>query len=311
MKIVIISGFLGAGKTSFIKAMAEKTKRQFVVVENEFGELGIDGKLLNENPASDDTQMKVWELTEGCICCSLNQDFAQSVMTIANTLNPDFLLVEPSGIALPGQILQQLSKISYERIQLGAPITIVDALHYQETRRSYPEYFDNQIYVAGTVVLSKSEQLSEAEFRRIHDDLGLSADVEFPEIHYSHWSQEMWLCMLQKEMKLEPGQDPARPQRSFRQGRLKKEKTPETYSLSSVNLHNVDEVERNLLLLLSGAFGTIIRSKGYCKVGQHWCRFDLVAPDYAITGCEPMQDERIVFIGHNLKKDALERLFCR
>ncbi|MGP1361176.1 MAG: GTP-binding protein [Candidatus Fimenecus sp.] len=111
MKILIISGFLGAGKTSFIKAMSKAVGRQFVIVENEFSELDIDAQFLkNNNEMENSSDMKVWELSEGCICCSLKLDFSNSVLTIANTLDPDFLIVEPSGIAQLSNILSQLKK---------------------------------------------------------------------------------------------------------------------------------------------------------------------------------------------------------
>ena len=93
MKILVVSGFLGAGKTTFIKEMAQKTKQDFVVMENEYGEVGIDKTILDE-----EKDINIWELTEGCICCSMKSDFASSILTIANTLDPEYLIVEPTGV---------------------------------------------------------------------------------------------------------------------------------------------------------------------------------------------------------------------
>ena len=111
--------------------------------------------------------MQIWELTEGCICCSMNQDFSLSVVTIANTLRPDYLLVELSGVVLPGCIIRGLKKISYEHIGLLAPVTIVDAGHFRAARRDYPDYFSDQLAAAGWVVLSKSERITEDEFAQL------------------------------------------------------------------------------------------------------------------------------------------------
>lgn len=91
MKILIVSGFLGAGKTTLIKEMANKTKRDFVVMENEYGDVDIDSNILK------DEGMNIWELTEGCVCCTMKQDFASSILTIANSLDPEYLIVEPTG----------------------------------------------------------------------------------------------------------------------------------------------------------------------------------------------------------------------
>ncbi len=141
MKILIVSGFLGSGKTSFIKALAKASKKQFVIVENEFAELGLDAELIKSD---DNLEMEIWELTEGCICCSLNLDFSNSVLTIANTLNPEYLIVEPSGVALTSNIVKQLNKICYEQIELLSPITIVDAQNYRLSKEKYPDYFYDQ-----------------------------------------------------------------------------------------------------------------------------------------------------------------------
>ena len=215
MDILLISGFLGAGKTSFIKGMTRATGRQFVVVENEFGELNLDGDILRRDApvAGDAPEMKIWELTEGCICCSMNVDFSLSVLTIANALRPDYLLVEPSGVALPGRVLDGLRRITYEDIGLLAPVTIVDAAHFRVSRRDYGEYFEDQVRTAGTVVLSKSEGMSEADFAEIERELDLTPGTAFPHLHYSKWPREMWFELLSRRLDAAgvPAMEPAPP----------------------------------------------------------------------------------------------------
>lgn len=180
MKILIISGFLGAGKTSFIKAMSKAVGRQFVIVENEFSELDVDAQFLkNNNEMENSSDMKVWELSEGCICCSLKLDFSNSVLTIANTLDPDFLIVEPSGIAQLSNILSQLKKICYERIELLPPITIIDAENYIKSKEEFSDYFSDQINAASTIVVSKSENLSSEAFIEIKKALNIKKILSF------------------------------------------------------------------------------------------------------------------------------------
>ena len=114
MKILIVSGFLGAGKTTFIKALAKHTGKKFAILENEYGAAGIDGERLNKSLANG--EVNIWEMADGCICCSAKGDFAASVLTIANAVDPECLVVEPTGVGMLGRIVQNLQQIEYERI---------------------------------------------------------------------------------------------------------------------------------------------------------------------------------------------------
>ncbi|MBQ9565727.1 MAG: GTP-binding protein [Synergistaceae bacterium] len=299
MNVLVIGGFLGAGKTSFIKAMTRATGRQFVVVENEFGNIDMDSRILKgENP-----DMKVWELTEGCICCSMNMDFSLSVMTIANTLNPDYLLVEPSGVALPSRIIESLRKISYENIGVLSPVTIVDAQHFRDQRRDYGEYFGDQVRAAGTVVLSKSENLNENEFAEIERELGLAGGVSFPRVHYSQWPKEEWLALLSRRL---PGTEYVGGE-----GEAEPERPLMNLALRDVSFSSPVELIAKFELLLSGALGRVVRAKGFApKVcGDEWLCFNVVGGTYEITSCAPMDSGEIVIIGEDLNLEMLTRLF--
>ena len=305
MDILVISGFLGAGKTSFIKGMTRATGRQFVVVENEFGELNLDGSILRRDAAVTGGQipeMRVWALTEGCICCSMNLDFSLSVMTIANTLRPDYLLVEPSGVALPGRILNGLRKISYEDIGLLAPVTIVDAGHFRAARRDYPEYFEDQLASAGWVVLSKSEGMSEAEFAEAERELAPGPGVEFPHEHYSRWPRERWFDLLSRRL---PGTGAAN---------LPPAAAPERglthMALRGVSFSSPASLIPRLEMLISTVFGRVVRAKGFFPTAfGDWVRFDVVDGVYEITSVEPMEEGQMVIIGSDLQTEGLHRLF--
>ena len=300
MDILVIGGFLGAGKTSFIKAMTRATGRQFVVVENEFGNINIDSQVLK----GDSPDMKIWELTEGCICCSMNMDFSLSVMTIANTLRPDYLLVEPSGVALSSRIIEGLRKISYGEIGILAPVTIVDAQRFRVQRRDYGEYFEDQVRTAGTVVLSKSEDLDEEGFAEIERELGLSPGVRFPRAHYSRWQKEAWFALLSRRLpgiggnvgNVVPG-EPVRPLMSL--------------ALRGVSFSSPVELIVKFKLLLSGVLGRVVRAKGFApKVRDgEWLSFNLVDGAYDITSTAPGGSGEIVIIGEDLQIGELQRLF--
>ena len=142
MKILVISGFLGAGKTTFIKEMIKATQRQFVIFENEFADVNIDsGILKNEN----NKDIEVWEMSNGCVCCSTQSDFAASLVLIDNALNPDFLIVEPSGVAILSNVIKNIKKSEYERINMLNPLTIVDVSTYFKYKVKYRDIFLDQI----------------------------------------------------------------------------------------------------------------------------------------------------------------------
>ena len=300
MDILIISGFLGAGKTSFIKAMTKATGRQFVVVENEFGNINIDSKILSDE---NQNEMKIYELTEGCICCSMNIDFSLSVMTIANTLNPDYILVEPSGVAMPSRILESLKKISYENIGVLAPVVIVDARNYREEKNFYPQYFNDQINSAGSVVLSKSENLNENDFKEIHDELEIKNDVNFPLEHYGKWPREKWLELLTKRA---DGKN---------YDNVSKKSDKDSENLESIALENIknsspDEIIFKLEKLLSGKFGDIVRAKGFINSNNGVTAFNVVNGIYEITSAESVKTSgEAVIIGEKLSAEKINELF--
>ncbi|MGL5513002.1 MAG: GTP-binding protein [Sporomusa sp.] len=153
MKILIVSGFLGAGKTTFIKMLAEKTSNNFVVPESDYGQENIDTVLLRSA-----TNLNVYELTEGYVCCTMKQDFATAVLTIANALDPEYLVVEPTGVAKLSNILTNIKKIQYERIVLLKPVTLVDGNTFDECRQNYGELYTGQLEAASRIVLTKMEQ---------------------------------------------------------------------------------------------------------------------------------------------------------
>ncbi len=311
MKVLIVSGFLGAGKTSFIKTMSKVTKEKFVIVENEFAELDIDGNMLiqeNHETNSEDTEMKVWQLSEGCICCSLNLDFAHSVLTIANTLNPDYLVVEPSGIAQPSRIIKKLKRIAYDRIELLAPITIIDAVNYSTSKQDFPDYFNDQIKTAGTVLVSKSENFSCDEFLNVKQNLNLGENIDFYETHYSQWNKSDFEKLLHKKMIVKSDSD-NQMILEFKSEDIVPEQKLENVSITDINLKNPVQLMYVLMLLISGKFGRIVRAKGYFKMGDFWYQFDLVEGQYIISGYDEMPDNRVVVIGKNIDKQNLVNIF--
>ena len=153
-KIDIISGFLGAGKTTFIKKLLKEavSGEQVVLIENEFGEIGIDGGFLK------DSGIEIREMNSGCICCSLVGDFGKSLAEVLATYKPDRIIIEPSGVGKLSDVMKAVIDVSADMdVALNSAVTIVDAAKCKMYMKNFGEFFNNQIENAGTIVLSRTD----------------------------------------------------------------------------------------------------------------------------------------------------------
>lgn len=156
-KIDIVSGFLGAGKTTFIKKMLEEAfaGEQVVLIENEFGEIGIDGGFLK------DAGIEIREMNSGCICCSLVGDFGKSLKEVVDTYHPDRILIEPSGVGKLSDVIKAVQDVQDTAdVQLNSFITVVDVLKCRLYLNNFGEFFSNQVEHAGAIVLSRTDKTS-------------------------------------------------------------------------------------------------------------------------------------------------------
>jgi G3E family GTPase len=154
-KIDIISGFLGAGKTTFIKKMLKEAFKgeQVVLIENEFGEIGIDGGFLKESG------IEIREMNSGCICCSLVGDFGESLKEVVDTYHPDRIIIEPSGVGKLSDVIKAVQDVQGELdAQLNSFTTMVDATKCRIYKNNFGEFFSNQVEYAGAIILSRTDK---------------------------------------------------------------------------------------------------------------------------------------------------------
>lgn len=154
-KIDIISGFLGAGKTTFIKKMLDEafSGEKIVLIENEFGEVGIDGGFLK------DAGIEISEMNSGCICCSLVGDFAKNMVEVLDRFHPDRILIEPSGVGKLSDVMTSVIDLEKDHdVKLNGLVTVVNALKASKQMKAFGEFFNNQIEYATTVVLSRTQK---------------------------------------------------------------------------------------------------------------------------------------------------------
>ncbi len=156
-KITIFSGFLGAGKTTLIKKLIAEAyqNEKLVLIENEFGQIGIDGGFLQ------DAGVEITEMNSGCICCSLVGDFGEALKKVLDQYHPDRILIEPSGVGKLSDVIRAVQNLEMQDVELDGFTTVVDAKKCKMYQKNFGEFFDNQITYASCLILSHTKGLSQ------------------------------------------------------------------------------------------------------------------------------------------------------
>ncbi len=164
IKVDVISGFLGAGKTTFIKKMVEEAFQgeKIVLIENEFGEVGIDGGFLK------DAGIEISEMNSGCICCTMVGDFDRNLKQVAEQFDPDRIIVEPSGVGKLSDVATSVQNVAKDKpMEINALVTVVNAVKAIKQMKAFGEFFNNQIEFANTIVLSRTQSLDDAKLEKV------------------------------------------------------------------------------------------------------------------------------------------------
>ncbi|MGN0703665.1 MAG: GTP-binding protein, partial [Lentihominibacter sp.] len=167
-KVDIISGFLGAGKTTFIKELISKVyeDEKIVLIENEFGEIGIDSRFMQNSG------VEVTEMNSGCICCTLVGDFARSLKQVVEEFQPDRVIIEPSGVGKLSEVADAVMAVKEDAdIEISSRITVVDGKKIKLYMKNFSEFYSNQIENATTVVVSRTQLMDENKLKECMDIL--------------------------------------------------------------------------------------------------------------------------------------------
>lgn len=298
MKILVVSGFLGAGKTTFIKELIRRTGREIAVLENEYGDTNLDSQEIQETG-----ELKVWEFMEGCVCCSKKDSFANTIIAISASLNPEYLVVEPTGVGKLSNIIANIHKVSYENIRLLNPLAVLAPVSYHENMKEYGELYSDQIANAKGIIFSKIENEASNLLNKIKEEIStINPDAWISDIPYKEHDDEWWNQILQ---------DPESDAAPISEDEINEAEQAPVYmkqvSFRDVQLLSVSE----LILLLEDTIryglGSIVRAKGAIKAGQDFVRFDVADRMYAISGADEALDNQAVFIGENPDMETLER----
>lgn len=331
-KIDIISGFLGAGKTTFIKKILKEavSGEQVVLIENEFGEIGIDGGFLK------DSGIEIREMNSGCICCSLVGDFAASLSEVLAKYHPDRVIIEPSGVGKLSDVMKAVREASLADVVLNSAVTVVDVQKCKMYMKNFGEFFNNQIENAGTIVLSRTDL---AEEKKVEQAIALirqknekAAIVTTP---MDCLSGEQLLQIIEKtddlgkqlleevkEMHTHHHHDHGHEEHSHSHGDgcscgCDHDHHHADEVFTSWGMEHVPACTRESLdaildeLAYGDGYGDVLRAKGMIPgAGQaDWFYFDLVPEQYEIRSGNPDFTGRVCVIGANLDIENLKKVF--
>lgn len=309
VKIDIISGFLGAGKTTLIKKLLEEKLRteKPVIIENEFGEIGIDGTILKKSG------IEIKEINSGCICCSLVGEFEKSIREVISQFQPQRVIIEPSGIGMLSEVIKACTSPRIKaQLSLNMVITVVDIQNFEMYLENFGEFFSNQIKHAKTIVLSRTQDAApeqvESAVRSIRKLNSCANIVTTP------WAQlqaEQLIALAEGKDSLEhshhhPGCE-CEGHFHVHQG----DKGFEVWSKETPREFPEKELKRILKNLEDVSLvGRVLRGKGIVQTGhEQWVQFDLVPGEASVRRAEPDYSGRLCIIGQNLNRKGLADLF--
>ena len=292
MKILLVSGFLGAGKTTFIKEMAKNINLEFVVLENEYADIGIDGDFLDEK------NLNVWEMSEGCICCSMKGDFKSSIKKIYSEINPEYLVIEPTGVGMLSSIIENIREINNNDIEILSPLTLIDITSFNEYLETFNNFFIDNLKNTGKVILTKLENYNPFDIENIKNEISkINNNLEIITDDYRTFSKEWFGEILNKNI------DNKIIDKNFS---LKTHINLRTFSKENINLKTMDELGLLLNRLVNGDFGKIYRAKGIVKIDGYWGKFNLVYKNFEMEPITDAKGTKIVVIGNNLDVENLK-----
>ena len=347
IKVDVISGFLGAGKTTLIKKLYGNVfkKEKVALIENEFGEIGIDSKFLQGSGVN------IKEINSGCICCSLVGSFAESMKEIVDTYAPDRVIIEPSGVGKLSDIVKAVEGVECD-LKLNIVATVVDAGKVKMYRKNFGEFYDDQIKQANTVIMSKVDKVSQEKIEEsfaiiremnetamivttpVTEDngekilLSLEDSVNLLEKlfaliksehhhHHEHEHEDEECCCGHHHHEHEHEDEECCCGHHHHEHEHHHHHADEVFASwgkETVKAYSKPELESILdTLANSENVGEILRSKGILKASdsENWYYFDFVAGDWEIREGEPDIVGRAVVIGSHLNEAEIEKIFLK
>ncbi len=334
-EITIISGFLGAGKTTLIKKLLKEAFQgeKIVLIENEFGEIGIDGGFLK------DAGIQVNEMNSGCICCSLVGDFGTALKEVLDTYGPDRILIEPSGVGKLSDVVKAVENVAGSTdVHIDSSIVVVDGKKCKMYMKNFGEFFNNQVEHAGTIVISRTQSMTDEKLEEcaalLRDHNGHAAMITTP------WDEldgkQILAAMHHAELEMEEhdrhrhdgecehghhhhehdenctcGCHDHHHHHHDHEGHHHADEVFTSWGVETAHKYTAEELQQ-ILEELSGSekYGIILRAKGIVPdTDGNWMQFDFVPEEYEVRNGSPDYTGRLCVIGSKLDEDALKELF--
>ena len=297
-KINIVTGFLGSGKTTFIKKYLEeidKTKK-IVILENEFGEVSIDSQTLDQK------DLNIYEINAGCICCSLISDFKESIDYILKNYNPDIILIEPSGIAKVSDIVKIIE--GFPNVDLDKIITVVNSFTFDAYLETFGAFYKDQIKNANIILLTRIDKLTKIRkngLEKIIESLkGLNPNAEIIDKNLDDFNIN---DIFYKRLEL--------TQDEFLNEKSNENPNFSSYTFNIERSYSKEEVKNILGEFINiEKYGLILRAKGFLKSKSNdYIKFDYVDGEIHIETKDDFSNTDVVIIGENLNKKRINDLF--
>ena len=318
-KIDIYSGFLGAGKTTLIKKMIQEAYQgeKLVLIENEFGEIGIDGGFLQ------DAGINITEMNSGCICCSLVGDFGRALEQVIEEYNPDRIVIEPSGVGKLSDVIAAVEKVINDQVVLENTVAVADAGKVKVYMKNFGEFYNNQIETANTIILSRTDAIAQEK---------LEASVELIRQHNDHAAlvTTPW-CMLTGQQLLEAMAGQASVAKDLEHMEHAHHHHEEghcgcghhhdhdhhhadevftAWGVETIKKFTAQQIEDALHQLDSGKYGTVLRAKGIVAAQDgSWIHFDYVPEEHDVRLGSAATIGKLCVIGSKLVEDKIAELF--
>ena len=339
-KVDIISGFLGAGKTTFIKKLIEDVfpGERLVLIENEFGEIGIDGGFLK------DAGVEITEMNSGCICCTLVGDFSKALQKVLVDYTPDRVIIEPSGVGKLSDVVKAIEGVKDEAdIEIDGRITVVDGKKAKIYLKNFGEFFNNQVEHASTIVISRTQMMTDEKVEEcVHMLREKNAEATIISTPWEELGKDAVLHALQHGAEIEGileehahehddhehhyhhddecgcGHDHEHhhdhEEHDHHHGHEGHHHADEVFtSWGKETAHKYTEEELDYLLKAlseTDAYGTVLRSKGIIQMADgSWKQFDMVPEEYEVREGQADYTGRVCVIGTDLKEEDLIKLF--